>query len=124
MHHDSSMMKSHVHENPTPTVPGAREIAITARNFRFDPSEIRVRAGEPVTIVLTSEGSLHDFTLGDGAHVSADAGKTARGGLKVDAPGTHTFYCTVPGHRSQGMEGKLIVEDSVVPIPPATSTTG
>jgi uncharacterized cupredoxin-like copper-binding protein len=24
-------------------------------------------------------------------------------------PGTYTYYCSVPGHRSGGMQGKLVV---------------
>ena len=111
------MMTGHAHEKASPTLPGAREIAVHARSFRFEPAELHVKAGEPVTIVLTSDDVLHDFTIGDGVHVGAEGGQTVRGGLKLDSPGTHVFYCTVPGHRAQGMEGKLIVDAAIVPIP-------
>ncbi len=43
------------------------------------------------------------------------AGKVVKGGAtsEVDVtlkPGTYTFFCTVPGHREGGMEGKLTVK--------------
>lgn len=99
-------------ESNAPVADGAREIGVGATSFAFDPDEIRISAGEDVAIVLTSEDILHDFFVEDGAsHVAAaDAGDTAAGGLRIDEPGTYTFYCSVEGHREAGMEGTLVVE--------------
>jgi uncharacterized cupredoxin-like copper-binding protein len=41
--------------------------------------------------------------------VHASTGKTAKGGLKLTKPGKYTFYCSVPGHRSNGMQGTITV---------------
>jgi uncharacterized cupredoxin-like copper-binding protein len=30
--------------------------------------------------------------------------------LRIDEPGTYTFFCTLPGHRDGGMEGTLVVK--------------
>lgn len=101
----------HGGEANTPMVDGAHEIEVTATSFSFDPDEITVAAGEDVTIVLTAEDILHDFTLEDAeGHVAADAGETASGGLRIEEQGTYTFYCSVEGHREAGMEGTLVVE--------------
>jgi plastocyanin len=95
----------------TPVVPGARRIEVAATSFAFDPEEITVKVGEDVTIVLTSDDLLHDFTVdGLDAHVAADAGETAEGGLRADKPGRYTYSCTVDGHRKAGMQGTLVVE--------------
>lgn len=101
----------HGGEANTPMVDGAREIEVTGTSLAFDPEEITVAAGEDVTIVLTADDILHDFTVEDAeGHVAADAGETASGGLRIDEPGTYTFYCSVEGHREAGMEGTLVVE--------------
>jgi plastocyanin len=85
---------------------------VSASSFAFDPDEIEVKAGEDVAIVLTSTDILHDFTIDElDAHVAADAGETAAGGLRADGPGSYTFYYTVSGHREAGMEGTLVVEE-------------
>jgi cytochrome c oxidase subunit II len=85
---------------------------VSASSFAFDPDEIEVTVGEDVAIVLTSTDILHDFTIDElDAHVAAAAGETATGGLRADEPGGYTFYCTVRGHRSAGMEGTLVVEE-------------
>lgn len=101
----------HADQANTPMVDGAREVEVTATSFAFDPDEITVAAGEDITIVLTADDILHDFTLEDAeGHVAADAGETASGGLRIDEPGTYTFYCSVEGHREAGMEGTIVVE--------------
>jgi cytochrome c oxidase subunit II len=99
------------HGDPSPVADGAREIPVTADDFAFDPDEITVGAGEDVAIVLTSVDILHDFTIDElDAHVAADRGETASGGLRADEPGRYLFYCAVAGHRESGMEGTLVVE--------------
>lgn len=107
----------------TPTVPGARKVAITAAGFRFQPDMLRVRAGENVTILLASEDSVHDFTVDGIAHVSAKEGEAWEGGLRIDAPGRYAFYCSVQGHRARGMKGTVVVDNAeIVPITPPESS--
>ena len=99
------------HEGNAPVHAGAREITMDATSFSFSPSEITMRSGEEVTIMMHSSGAFHDLTVqGKGHVVGAGAGKTAKGGLRIDKPGTYKFWCTVPGHRSAGMEGTIVVQ--------------
>lgn len=92
-------------------VDGARAIEVVADDFAFEPSEITVDAGEDVTIALTSVDMVHDLTVDDlGFQVTARQGGTEELGLRASEPGTYTFHCSIPGHRSAGMEGTLTVE--------------
>lgn len=105
-----SMMDSGGAEKSSPVVPGAREIVVLAKAYRFEPATIKVAAGEAVTIVLTATDLPHDVTVeGVGHIVHAGGGKTTRGGVKITKPGTYSFYCSVKGHRAEGMIGKLVV---------------
>ena len=89
---------------------GAPEVAVVGDNFQFDPDELTVAAGD-FNVSLTSEDQFHDFAIDcvPGV-VEASSGETEVGGFTIDDPGEFTFYCTVPGHRSAGMEGTLTVE--------------
>jgi plastocyanin len=101
------------HGANTPVAPDARRIELSGSSYEFDPPKITVRAGEVMAIVLTTTDIEHDFTVDDlDAHVSAEAGETAEGGLRADDPGTYTYYCSVEGHREAGMEGTLTVEST------------
>ena len=94
-----------------PTVKGARTIKVTAGRFRFTPKSITVVAGEDVTIVMKSTDLFHDFFVkGTGHVVGTERKKTRSGGLRIDEPGTYTFWCTVKGHRAAGMKGTIVVE--------------
>ena len=100
------------HGASSPTVPGARELSADATSFRFTPSEIHVRAGEDVTIVLTADDVGHDFTIDAlNVHVAATPGNVGRGGLHAPAtPGRYTAYCSVAGHRAAGMTATVVID--------------
>ena len=99
------------HDEPSPVPEDARLVAVTARSFSFEPNEITARSGEAIAIELSSVDAEHDFAIDElDAHVSADAGSMAIGGFRAHEPGRFAFYCSVPGHRDQGMEGTLVVE--------------
>ena len=102
--------EGHGHENAT-TKKGARGIKVTARSFSYKPKRITIDADEDVTIVMKSTDIFHDLKVkGEGHIVGAEAGQTKKGGLRIDEPGTYKYWCTVPGHRSAGMTGKIVVE--------------
>lgn len=103
----------HDHDATDAASPGAhaREVAISATSFDFEPSQVAVKPGEEVAIALTSTDVLHDFVVEDGEfHLASEPGVTALGSLSIDEPGTYTVYCSVAGHRDAGMEATLVVE--------------
>lgn len=109
---DSAGTDGAQHGGASPVASDARRIQLAGRSFAFDPDQITVEVAEDIAIVLTSEDSLHDFTVDDfDGHVAAEAGETAAGGFRADQPGRYTFYCSVGGHREAGMEGVLVVEE-------------
>ena len=79
--------------------------------LKFEPTELEAGAGE-VAIELTSGESVeHNVVIeeaGDTVVVEAGAGQTNVGTIELEA-GDYTFYCSIPGHRTAGMEGTLTV---------------
>jgi plastocyanin len=93
-----------------PVVRGARVIRVTGDRFRFTPRELTMQAGEDVTIRLKSGDIAHDIFVRRVGHiVFTKAGQTARGGLRIDEPGTYRFWCTISGHKQAGMTGLITV---------------
>jgi len=90
-----------------------------SQNFRveggmyyFDPNEIRVKAGETVTITFVNVEGVHDFII-DEMNVRTrqiSAGETDSVEFTPENTGTYEFYCSVGNHRAMGMRGTLIVE--------------
>ena len=86
---------------------------VTAERFTFTPSEIRVKAGTPMEIRLTSEDTMHGFRI-IGTEVDVTIPKRARGvALVTFRPevGTYTFECSeLCGAGHSFMRGVIIAE--------------
>ena len=89
--------------------------AVDGTDLAYVQKDAKAKAGQ-VSIDFTNPQALsHDVAVEDskgsevgGTDLVAKGSTVATiGDLK---PGEYTFYCTVPGHREAGMEGKLSVE--------------
>ncbi|MBI2169638.1 MAG: cupredoxin domain-containing protein [Actinobacteria bacterium] len=110
MGHDMDMSGRDNSPSTRPPAEGAREIQVVARSFAFEPSEIEAKVGEELAVSLTSADITHDFVIDElGVHVQADKDAGETGGVRADTAGSYTYYCSVPGHRTAGMEGTLTV---------------
>ncbi len=91
----------------------AQRVDVVARDVRFEPDALRVRAGEWLVVSLRNDDPVfHDFEVEGFANVDVGArpGQTADIRVLLDRPGTYDFLCTVPGHAEAGMRGTLVVE--------------
>jgi plastocyanin len=91
--------------------PGA--VSLSARNLAFSSAQIDVEAGE-VTVAFTNHDLFwHTFTIdGLGVDLKVPVGGHRRVTFTANA-GTYVFYCGIPGHRSAGMVGKLVVDRGI-----------
>lgn len=89
-----------------------RNITVVAKNFRFEPADIKVKKGEQVKItVQTTEGLHNMFIEGyDVRSVHQGMGMTDTMEFTADKTGTFNIWCEVGSHKALGMVGKLIVE--------------
>jgi len=71
---------------------------------------VTIDADTATTIVLDNQGIIeHDWTIDElDIQIFAAAGESVEATLTA-AAGTYEVYCSVPGHRDQGMEGVLTV---------------
>lgn len=88
------------------------EVSVTGTDdLKFEPTSLTAAAGT-ITVTLTSQDAVeHDFVIeeiGDVEVVYSAAGETNSGTVDLE-PGTYTFYCSIPGHRTAGMVGTLTV---------------
>ena len=88
--------------------------ANTEGQLKYDKSSMTAKAGK-VTIAFTNMAPLsHDVVVASSSGSVLGALAPFQGGTKTLTvelkPGTYTYYCSVPGHRQAGMEGKLTVQ--------------
>jgi uncharacterized cupredoxin-like copper-binding protein len=105
---------------------GTPEYTIEIRYSHFDPSELSVPVGVPVTMVLRNRDPIdHEWILGDAAvherhrtgtepvhaarptEVTVPAGETRRTTIVIDSAGSLQYICHLPGHEAYGMVGVL-----------------
>lgn len=106
---------------PPPEPMAGNVIDVEASMSGFDKTEIRVKAGEPVTIRLTSLDNSH-HTDGGGKHqwavdelgvdVIAQPESSNTVTFTPDKAGTYTFYCDIccGGKANPTMNGQIVVE--------------
>ncbi len=87
-------------------------------NIAYQPSTLTVEAGAMVTLTFTNDDVnplvSHDWAL-EGFEETAQTATVGNGestSVTFQAPttpGDYAFYCSLPGHRANGMEGTLTV---------------
>lgn len=91
-------------------------VELEAYDVGWTQTELTVAKGGSITMVNTGAAE-HNFAI-DGYQNDEVLQDIPVGGEAVTwqvpddlPPGTYTFYCEVPGHRAQGMEGTLTITD-------------
>ena len=85
------------------------DVRVEMRNTAFLQTALNVHDGSISVAVANHDLFWHTFTI-DALHVNVDVPIGANRRVTFNAPaGTYEFYCRVPGHRSAGMHGTLIV---------------
>lgn len=96
-----------------PAKPGVSAVTVEGTEYRFDPEELRVNAGETVRITFRNTGVIeHDWSVPEleVGTSTVPAGQEATVEFRPRQRGTFEIICTVPGHKELGMTGTLIVQ--------------
>ena len=93
----------------------AGTIRLEASAEGFNPPQFEVRAGQLVTLSLTSVDNITHVLLFDDPILSAVAigigpGETRAITFNAPTAGEYSFHCDVPGHAARGEVGKMIVK--------------
>lgn len=83
-------------------------------NPAFSPATFSAMTGQNVTLTFTNSDTLptgrHDLVIDNVTATDViGQGESMTVTFVAPAPGTYTFYCSVPGHRANGMEGTFTV---------------
>jgi len=101
----------------------AQRIEVRLSSFDFEPSSLRLRAGQPVILhLVNTSGGGHNFAAPEFFAAAAVAGGPVRDGTVevrgrqsadvrlVPARGRYRLRCTHTLHSTFGMRGEILVE--------------
>jgi len=93
---------------------GGEAVQISETEFAVDPADVTVQPGE-VSFEVRNDGStVHDLEVeGEGVEEKTEIiqpGQSATLTVDLSKSGSYEMYCTVDGHRDQGMEGEVTVQ--------------
>jgi plastocyanin len=93
----------------TPATAADPEVTLTIEKNRFDPEEIRVKAGAPVVLVVTNKDKAPEEFESKDLRIEKviPAGKTVRIKLPALKPGTYGFFGE---YHEKTARGKIVVE--------------
>lgn len=90
-------------------------VNVVAKEFAFEPKEIKVNAGMAKFLVRNDGAVEHDFEIvGVAEHGAEHEGKLIQPSearvVEVELkPGTYQVVCTVAGHKEAGMVATIVV---------------
>jgi len=90
-------------------------VEVTAERFAFQPSEIKIRAGTTLKVILSSDDTNHGFRI-KGQGVNVEIPKRGRGSITATftppAPGRYVFECSrICGAGHGFMRGTIVVTE-------------
>jgi plastocyanin len=82
--------------------------------LKYNKTALTAKAGKVSIDFTNMSPEDHNMTVASASGAVLGATPTFQGGSKTLTlnlkPGTYKFFCTVPGHRTAGMEGTLTVQ--------------
>jgi cytochrome c oxidase subunit II len=90
-----------------PAQEAPKRIEVTAKRFNFEPSDITVKKGQPVVLVLKSDDTAHGLRFRElDVNVTAKKGETAEVPFTPEKTGDFVGHCSVfcgSGHGSMAL---------------------
>ncbi|WP_394189428.1 cupredoxin domain-containing protein [Paenisporosarcina quisquiliarum] len=120
--------QSESHNDPD-TKTEINKIVIEMSDLKYSPKEMVIEKNKPITVELKNTDQIeHDLEIKDVSfkmvseskhqhggeknvlHLHAEPQKTSEMTFSINERGTYEFYCTIPGHKENGMVGQLVVK--------------
>jgi len=87
---------------------GTHDVTVSAVNWKFEPAEIKVKAGDTIKLTLKNEQGAHGLEISD-YDVNLKNNETKE--IKFDKAGSYEFHCSVQcGQGHDAMTGTIVVE--------------